>query len=80
MKLRGYGELVGNDQIGGERFIYMPTINLSGKGFTTGIDQNYGLRRTCLHPQENNSITWGGRRKDQSGIDLQLLKQPEHCC
>lgn len=43
MKLRGSWGLVGNDQIGGERFIYMPTINLSGKGFTTGIDQNYGL-------------------------------------
>ena len=58
MKLRGSWGLVGNDQIGGERFIYMPTINLSGMGFTTGIDQNYGLSGPVYTRYENTNITW----------------------
>lgn len=73
MKLRGSWGLVGNDQIGGERFIYMPTINLSGKGFTTGIDQNYGLSGPVYTRYENNSITWEVGEKINLGIDLQLL-------
>ena len=73
MKLRGSWGLVGNDQIGGERFIYMPTINLSGMGFTTGIDQNYGLSGPVYTRYENTNITWEVGEKINLGIDLQLL-------
>ncbi len=73
MKLRGSWGLVGNDQIGGERFIYMPTIDLSGKGFTTGIDQNYGLNGPVYTRYENNNITWEVGKKINLGVDLQLL-------
>lgn len=73
MKLRGSWGLVGNDQIGGERFIYMPTINLSGMGFTTGIDQNYGLSGPVYTRYENTNITWEVGEKINLGVDLQLL-------
>src|SRR5699024_11386925 len=40
-KLRGSWGLVGNDNVGGARFAYLPPINLGGQGFNTGNDQNY---------------------------------------
>lgn len=73
MKLRASWGLVGNDQIGSERFIYMANLNLEGKGFTTGIDQNYGLSGPVYNRYANNNITWEVGKKINIGIDLQLL-------
>ena len=72
MKVRASWGLVGNDQIGSERFIYMANINLGGKGFTTGWDQNYSLNGPVYSRYANNNITWEVGQKINVGLDLQF--------
>jgi len=74
MKLRASYGLVGNDQIGGNRFIYMSQINLSGIGFTTGINQNYSLNGPTYTRYANEDITWEVGKKINTGLDLQLFR------
>lgn len=74
MKLRASYGLVGNDQIGGDRFIYMSQINLSGVGFTTGLNQNYALSGPSYTRYANEDITWEVGEKINLGVDLQLFR------
>ena len=74
LKLRATYGLVGNDQIGSDRFIYMSQINLGGKGFTTGLNQNYGLNGPTYTRYANEDITWEVGEKINFGVDLQLYK------
>lgn len=74
LKVRASYGLVGNDQIGGDRFIYMSQINLSGIGFTTGLNQNYGLNGPTYTRYANEGITWEVGEKLNIGLDLQLFK------
>ena len=75
LKLRGSWGLVGNDQIGAERYIYMSNIELQSQdlSFTTGKDQNttYWGPKYLRYP--NNSITWEVGRKFNIGMDLSLF-------
>ena len=73
MKVRASWGLVGNDQIGSERFIYMANINLGGKGFTSGWDQNYSLNGPVYSRYANNNITWEVGEKVNFGLDLQFM-------
>lgn len=74
LKVRASYGLVGNDQIGGDRFIYMSQINLSGIGFTTGLNQNYGLNGPTYTRYANEGITWEVGKKLNIGLDVQLFK------
>ena len=74
LKLRGSWGLVGNDQIGSDRFIYLSQINLGGIGFTSGWEQDYALNGPTYTRYENNNITWEVGEKINLGIDLQLWK------
>ena len=76
LKLRGSYGLVGNDQIGSERFIYMADVTLNGSGpsYTTG----YGNSTTTLQGpvysrMANNAITWEVGKKLNVGMDIQLF-------
>lgn len=75
LKLRGSWGLVGNDQIGAERYIYMSNIELQNEdlGFTTGKDQNttYWGPKYLRYPNPN--ITWEVGRKFNLGFDLSLF-------
>lgn len=77
LKLRGSYGLVGNDQIGGERFIYLADVTLQNTdyGFTTGYGNNqvtyYG---PTYNRYQNNEITWEVGKKLNVGFDLQLFK------
>lgn len=75
-KLRGSYGLVGNDQIGGERFIYLADVTLQGKGFTTGYGNNqvtyYG---PTYNRYQNDEITWEVGKKLNVGFDMQLFKK-----
>lgn len=73
-KVRASYGLVGNDQIGGDRFIYMSQINLSGKEFTTGLNQNYTLSGPTYTRYANEGITWEVGEKYNFGIDLQFFR------
>lgn len=79
LKVRGSWGIVGNDQIGSERFIYLANINLQSsdpnRGYTTGINQNYTLYGPNYTRYQNNEITWETGQKINIGVDLQLFKK-----
>lgn len=75
LKIRSSYGLVGNDQIGGDRFIYMSQINLGGVGYTTGLGQDYILNGPTYNRYANEEITWEVGEKLNVGIDLQLFRQ-----
>lgn len=71
-KLRGSWGQVGNDQIGGDRFVYLSDINLGGQGYTTGINQDYSRSGPSYLRFANPNITWEVADKANVGLDLSL--------
>lgn len=69
-KLRGSWGLVGNDQIGGARFVYLSDINLGGQGYTTGINQDYVRNGPSYLRFANPNISWEVAEKINLGLDL----------
>lgn len=75
LKLRASYGLVGNDQIGNTRFVYMAIVNLANSAaYRTGYDgvteEHKGPTFTRL---QNNNITWEVGKKLNVGLDLQLF-------
>ena len=73
LKLRGSWGLVGNDRIGGERFVYMSSVNLSGAGYTTGLDMNYSKNGPVYNRYPNHDLTWETGEKINLGLDLHIM-------
>ena len=74
MKIRASWGLVGNGDIGGERFTYLPSISLTGSSsFTTGINMNKTLSGPLYSRFANNDLTWEVGEKINLGVDLTLL-------
>jgi len=74
LKLRGSYGLVGNDQIGGARFIYLADVTLQGKQFTTGYGNNkVSYSGPTYNRYQNNDITWEVGKKLNVGFDMQLF-------
>lgn len=76
-KLRGSYGLVGNDQIGSDRFIYMSVVKLNDSpSYTTGYggttEEHKGPTFTRF---ENKDITWEVGRKLNLGVDLQFFNE-----
>ncbi len=75
LKIRGsYGE-VGNDKIGGERFLYLPDVFNYGGGYHFG-DVNAGNFQWYGGSQEgkvgNPNVTWERAKKSNLGFELNL--------
>ena len=76
MKIRASYGLVGNGEIGGERFAYLSDVNLTGSpSFTTGINMNTTLSGPVYNRFANNALTWEVGKKYNVGIDLMLLNR-----
>lgn len=75
LKLRGSWGLVGNDQISGERYLYLSDIDLANGdlGYTTGRDQNTTKDGPKYKRYANSKITWEVGEKWNVGLDLGLL-------
>ncbi len=78
-KLRASYGLVGNDQIGSERFIYMSDVALGGNDNSPGFTTGYGPSETFLkgpiyNRMENKDITWEVGEKLNVGADIQLFR------
>lgn len=75
LKVRGSWGLVGNDQIGAERYIYLSNIELQNGdlGFTTGKDQNTHYNGPKYLRYANPDITWEVGSKWNLGLDLGLF-------
>ena len=79
MKLRAtYGE-VGNDKIGGDRFLYLPSVYGSTSGNLSGY--NFGSSANPVYSQMieekrlgNPLLTWEKARKLNLGVDMNFLK------
>src|SRR5690606_37605459 len=76
VKFRGsYGE-VGNDQIGGERFLYRPSAYEYSGGYYWGeVGSNYNYYPASRESKIGNpDLTWERAIKRDLGIDLHLFK------
>lgn len=83
LKLRGsYGE-VGNDKIGGSRFLYLPSTwaygvsnPLSGYYFgnTDGSSQDPYYQAASENKVGNPDVTWERARKTDIGLEIKFLK------
>lgn len=76
MKIRASYGLVGNGEVGGQRFAYLSDISLTGSpSFTTGIDMNTTLSGPKYNRFENTKLTWEVGKKYNAGIDLTFLNK-----
>ena len=75
LKLRGSYGLVGNDQIGSARFLYLAQVYLQGtSAYLTGYGtQTQSYSGPVYSRYQNNDITWEVGRKLNLGLDLQLF-------
>lgn len=71
-KIRGSYGLVGNDQIGGDRFAYLADVQLQddGRSYTTGLSQSYKLNGVKIKRFGNPGISWETGEKLNIGTDI----------
>ena len=76
-KLRGsYGE-VGNDKIGGERFLYLPTTYVSGAGqyYFGTVNSSYTSHAVMNEGKIGNpDLTWERAKKANAGVEMSFWK------
>ena len=72
LKLRASWGLVGNDQIGGDRYLYLSDIELESDdlSYTTGKDQNVDKKGPKYKRYANPDITWEVGSKWNLGLEL----------
>ncbi len=71
-KLRAsYGE-VGNDQIGGDRFLYLSTVKKNDNGYPYGVTQQWvpGFSEAKIGVED---VSWEVAKKTNIGVDIELL-------
>lgn len=75
LKIKGSWGLVGNDQIGGERFLYLADVELEHGNleYTTGRDQNVSKKGPKYKRYANNDITWEVGKKWNIGLEVGLF-------
>jgi len=73
LKIRGSYGLVGNDRIGGDRFLFLSTYNKSAAGYVFGQNQNINPGGTSEARIGNQNVTWERAYKKDVGVDLELL-------
>lgn len=73
LKLRGSYGIVGNDQIGGDRFLYMSTWTISDAGYVFGQNRDGNSYNGAHEVQTGNpDITWEKSKNANIGLDLGL--------
>lgn len=72
LKLRGSHGQVGNDHLGGERFLYITRINKNALGGLFGKDQTW-MPGMAEAQTGNMDITWEVATKTNLGFDLNLF-------
>lgn len=76
MKIRASYGLVGNGDIGGERFAYLSDISLTGSpSFTTGINMGTTLSGPVYKRFANNGLKWEVGKKYNIGVDFIFLNR-----
>ena len=83
MKLRASWGLVGNDKIGGSRFMYLadPYLYNTAMAARGGYAYNFGIENSTLYPayyedvnnKNNPDLTWEKAFKQDYGVDVNFL-------
>ncbi|HWK59054.1 MAG TPA: TonB-dependent receptor [Parapedobacter sp.] len=73
LKLRGSYGLVGNDQIGGGRFLFLSSYNKSAAGYVYGLNQNNSIGGKSEGSIGNQDVTWEKAYKTNVGADIELF-------
>lgn len=73
IKLRGSYGMVGNDKIGGNRFLFLPSSFVSGSSYFLGLANTpmTGYRESSIG---NPGVTWEVAKKLNLGVDLKFLQ------
>ncbi len=73
LKLRGSYGLVGNDKIGGNRFLFLPSSFVNGNQYFLGLANTplTGYRESTIG---NPGVTWEKAKKLNIGADIKVLK------
>lgn len=83
MKLRGSWGLVGNDKIGGSRFMYLSDpyvindgtqVARGGRGYNFGIENNTNYMGAYESSKNNPDVTWEKAFKQDYGVDIYFLR------
>ncbi len=75
LKLRGSYGIVGNDRMGGRRFLYLPDSYLaSSGGYSFGTDVPQNQVAAAEGNIGNPMVTWEKSRKQDFGLDLKMMK------
>ncbi|MCH5329666.1 MAG: TonB-dependent receptor [Alistipes sp.] len=72
-KIRASYGKVGNDQLPGDRWLFLPTINESGNGFTMGESGGNGGTGMAEGRVENLAFSWEEETKLDVGLELTLF-------
>lgn len=72
LKLRYSNGTVGNDQLGGSRFLYQDKITLSGASYVGGLG-TAAIRSINQGLLGNKNITWEKAHKQNFGVDIKVL-------
>ncbi|RYF56948.1 MAG: TonB-dependent receptor, partial [Cytophagaceae bacterium] len=75
MKLRASYGMVGNDQIGAQRFFYLSDVNLNGGNPAYfGTNNGYGRNGVTVNNYANTDITWETSRQLNIGMEFTMFK------
>lgn len=71
LKIRGSYGLVGNDRLGGIRFLYLDNIQVAGGGYSTSLGTGQVINTSLL---KNEDLTWEVAKKSNIGIEVGFLQ------
>ncbi|TDW96874.1 SusC/RagA family TonB-linked outer membrane protein [Dinghuibacter silviterrae] len=75
LKVRGSYGLVGNDNIGQQRFFYLSSVTPDGgPGATFGSTNGFSLNGTTIQAYPNPDVTWETARKSNVALEIEVLK------
>ena len=77
LKLKGSYGLVGNDNIGKDRFFYLSQVSMSGSGINFGTSFNNGYSGVKIERYANPSIGWEVSHKLNVGFETTLFNDLE---
>lgn len=76
LKIRGSYGMVGNDNIGSQRFFYLSNVSPDGgPGASFGTSNGFSLNGTTITAYPNPDITWEKSRKSNLALEMTLLKR-----
>ncbi|MEZ2334643.1 SusC/RagA family TonB-linked outer membrane protein [Mucilaginibacter sp. RCC_168] len=73
LKIRGSYGKVGNDQIGGSRFLFQTTINKNADNYPFGSSQAYPTGAFAESRIGNEDISWETSTKANLGLDMEMF-------